>query len=778
MTFQMDKPDKETDHKRIPPLGQDQRGRQVSPAAGAGDLAGKAPEVTRHHTVRRPDFIVNEDPGEPQVLEVAQVKGPSFWAQLDLRRVFLLFAALFLSEMILRLNVSGPFFNLGLLYIGLFSFMRAFILSAFMELLPPRAKQPVLMGLFILFPFIFSTQLVYYKFFRTFMVFYSIGQGGQVLQFLEDIIVKILRNMPWILLFFLPMVIYLAFLRDKRPPVESKPGRWRRVLAGLLVALLILAMTLGIMATNRSYNSPWEHYFLENEILTGTNQFGLITAMWVDLSHLAYPRSALIPEDLIPDPIETLGPTQPTDTEPTDSPETEAPDPGPETYPNSLPIDFETRLGGYNPDESQLTNLLGKTREELIQYLDLVFSRTQPSYTNDHTGKGKGFNLIFVTAESWSKYTIDEELTPTLWMMYNQGVKFEHFYCPVWTVSTLDGEYAGLCGMIPKQGVWTLKEAYQNDMAMVPGKMLSRLGYTCNAWHNHTWNYYSRDMSHPNLGYDYRGLGHGLDVVPTWPESDLEMIEKTAFEFVDQEPFHVYYLTVSGHANWTRLGNAMSSRHWDHFSHLDLPDEAIAYLAANYELELAMESLLNQLREAGVADRTLIVVNPDHYPYAMQDHASYEALAGKKLDKVFDIYESTALFYYDGIEPEVVDKYCTSLDLLPTIYNYMGIPYDSRFLSGRDIFSDTEGLAIFLGRSWITEEGRYDAQTAIFTPHEGRSLDDEKAYVDRINREVKLRYDTARLIIDTDYYEDLLTEDEWADINADYITYMKENPWP
>lgn len=721
--------------------------------------------------IRKAGFVAKEE-----LLPAPKPCPSRLWNQVWLTLV--LFGAMLISEFVLRLNVDIDFFTIGLLYIPLFCLVRALVLGALISLLPCKGQTAAVMGLLIFFPLVYSTQLIYYKFFRTFLVFYSIGEGGQVLQFLEDIVMKIVRNIPWILLFFVPLVVYFVYLRKGLMRMcRASVRRWREILVSLAAALVLFGGTIGIMSFNRGFNSPWEHYFLENEILTGTNQFGLLTAMGVDISHLIYPRSALIPGDLIPDPVDpppVIDPTLPDPSEPgvTDDPNIEEPKP---LYPNILPIDYEARLEGLDTDAAP--SLTGKSREELVSYLDLVFSRTMPSYTNDHTGRGEGFNLIFVTAESWSGFCIDEELTPTLWHMYNEGIKFENYYVPVWTVSTLDGEYAGLCGMIPKQGVWTLKEAHKNDMAMAPGNLFRRLGYTTYAWHNHTWNYYSRDLSHPNLGYDYRGLGMGLEVQRTWPESDLEMVEKTAFEFVGQEPFHVYYLTVSGHANWSRMGNAMSSRHWDHYSHLDLPNETIAYLAANYELELAMESLLTQLREAGIADRTLIVINPDHYPYAMEDHASYEALAGKKLDKIFDIYESKALFYYDGIEPETVDKYCTSLDLLPTIYNYMGVPYDSRFFSGRDIFSDSEALAIFLGRSWITEVGRYDAKTGNFTLHEGQTLDDEAAYIERINREVKLRYDTARVIIDSDYYRDLLSEQEWGTINADYIAALKEKDW-
>lgn len=737
-------------------------------------------ETTARH-IRRPaigrsDFVLRN--AEP-ALDFSDRREDDRRSRLTcgLNLLLLLFASQLVGELVLRVNVDGPFFTIGLLYLTLLCLVRALVFTAFLRILPQKARTVGIYALLFLIPFICSAQLVYYKFFRTFFVFYSVGQGNQVLQFLGDIVIKILRNTPWFVIMLFPISIFFVFLKKRidRDCVSGKP--WRQLLATLAAALILFGTTIGVMAADRSLNSPWEHYFLENEILAGTNQFGLLSAMQVDISHIIYPRSSLVTEDLIPDPIDPIEPTDPAAPLPSD-PDEEDPVIEVPREPNILPIDFEARLEGFVPENDDAPILMGKTRADLVRYLDLVFSRTLPTYTNQRTGQGKGFNLIFVTAESFSKYCIDEEMTPTLWKMYHEGIYFENFYVPVWTVSTLDGEYAGLCGMIPKQGVWTLKEAHKNDMAMAPGRLFERLGYKTYAWHNHTWNYYQRDLSHPNLGYDYRGLGHGLEVARTWPESDLEMIEKTVFEFVDEEPFHVYYLTVSGHANWTKMGNSMSSRHWDRYAHMDLPHEGIAYLAANYEVELAMESLLQQLRDAGIADRTLIVLNPDHYPYALEEHSSYEALAGKSLDKVFDIYESCALFYHDGIEPEIVDKFCTSLDLLPTIYNYMGVPYDSRFLSGRDIFSDSEALAIFLGRSWITEKGRYDAATGTFTLHEGQSLDDEEDYIDRINREVKLRYDTARVIIDSDYYKDLMTVEEWDAVNQPYLTYMEENPWP
>ncbi len=74
------------------------------------------------------------------------------------------------------------------------------------------------------------------------------------------------------------------------------------------------------------------------------------------------------------------------------------------------------------------------------------------------------------------------------------------------------------------------------------GNMLALEGYPTTAYHNHTYTYYGRDLSHPNMGYDYYGVGKGLDVKTSWPESDLEMMEKTIPQaLAGPKPFHNYY---------------------------------------------------------------------------------------------------------------------------------------------------------------------------------------------------------------------------------------------
>lgn len=116
-------------------------------------------------------------------------------------------------------------------------------------------------------------------------------------------------------------------------------------------------------------------------------------------------------------------------------------------------------------------------------------------------------------------------------------------------------------------------------MPLTMAQQLKRLGYSAYAYHDHTYTYYDRNLSHPNLGYVYRALGNGLDVEATWPESDIEMIDKTTADYMGSEPFHAYYMTVSGHLEYNFNGNAMAKKNQDLVKDLPYSGSVRAYLA-------------------------------------------------------------------------------------------------------------------------------------------------------------------------------------------------------
>ncbi len=416
--------------------------------------------------------------------------------------------------------------------------------------------------------------------------------------------------------------------------------------------------------------------------------------------------------------------------------------------PNVLEIDFDSLIEGET--------------DSVISGIHEFFSEAEPSNKNEYTGLWEGKNLIWIVAEGFSSWAIDETLTPTLYKLANSGFVFENFYNPLWYVSTSDGEFTTLLSLLPRSGVWSMSRSSSDLMPFGMGNILSKYGYNCMAFHNGWASYYDRDESHPNLGYDFRANGAGLEVTDEWPPSDLEMMINSIPEYIGSEPFHTYYMTISGHMYYTFMGNTQSAKHEDEVADLPYSSNARAYVACNMELDLAIEELINQLDEAGILEDTAIVLSGDHYPYGLE-YDETEELNGGPVERNFELYHSTLIMWCaDMEEPVYIEKPCYSLDILPTICNLMGVDYDSRLIMGRDILSDSEPLIIFANRSFITDRGRYNATADQFIPNdesEWESEEEMNEYALSVMQHVNDMFDVSKNIIDYNYYATIFTED-------------------
>jgi phosphoglycerol transferase MdoB-like AlkP superfamily enzyme len=407
----------------------------------------------------------------------------------------------------------------------------------------------------------------------------------------------------------------------------------------------------------------------------------------------------------------------------------------------------------YNTMDIPFDELINGEGNEAIRNMHEYFSRVQPTKKNEYTGKYKGKNLILITAEGFSPYAVNKDITPTLYKMKEEGFKFNNFYTPMWGVSTTDGEYVACTGLLPKEGIWSFYKSSVNYLPFAMGNQLKEEGYETRAYHNHYFDYYFRHESHPNMGYIYKGLGNGLKVTETWPESDLEMIEITLAEYIDNEPFHVYYMTVSGHLQYTFSGNYIAAKNRSLVEALPYSNKVKAYLACNIELDKAMEKLIEELEKKGIAEDTLIAISPDHYPYGLTLNEMSE-LADREIKKDFDLERGILLLWSRGMEPVEVNKVCSSLDIIPTLSNLMGLEYDSRLLMGRDILSDSEPLVIFSDRSFITGKASYNAKTNEATSLTGEIIED--SYIKEMFEKVKAKFKYSAMILDTDYYNIIL----------------------
>ena len=237
------------------------------------------------------------------------------------------------------------------------------------------------------------------------------------------------------------------------------------------------------------------------------------------------------------------------------------------------------------------------------------------------------------------------------------------------------------------------------------------------------------------------------------------MFDHTVPLYIDQQPFSVYYMTVSGHSAYSPT-NAMTQKNYHMVEDLPISETMKCYISCSLDLELAMQSLIRQLEEAGIADETVVVITTDHYPYGLAKSDTWGG-QGNYLaelygtDQINDhVRDSNSLIIWSGCLEDmdiVVDDPVSVLDILPTLSNLFGVDFDSRLMVGRDVFSDTDPLVFWpLTYSWKTDKGSYDGKTGIFTPSEGVAV--EEGYEDKIHTDIRNRMVYCRAVQQNDYF--------------------------
>jgi len=419
---------------------------------------------------------------------------------------------------------------------------------------------------------------------------------------------------------------------------------------------------------------------------------------------------------------------------------------------------IETKYNVLNIDFDKLSN---NTKDYGKKEMNNYFKNDIPTKQNDYTGMFKDKNLILIMAESFNSIAVSKELTPTLYKLTNEGFVFENFYSPI-ILSTIGGEFQEITGLIPhinllsttwKRGTNYYKYGY--------GNIFKEANYNTYAYHNNEYNFQSRNKYLNSIGFDnYLGCGNGLEKrinCNIWPQSDSEMIVNTIDDYINNDkPFMTYYVTVSGHMNYN-WENAMSKKHKDKVNNLNYSTKIKSYLATQIELDEALNKLIENLKKHNKLDNTVIALVGDHYPYELNINEINE-LSQYKRDNIIEINHSSFILWNNKTETTKIKKVGSQIDVLPTLLNIFGIEYDSRLIIGKDILSDSEGLAIFANGSWISDKGKYYSTTNKFEPFENVKID--KKYISNMNEKVNNKILMSKYIIEEDYYNYIFKEQQ------------------
>lgn len=652
----------------------------------------------------------------------AAMKGVLYW-----------FCALVYWEWLLHIVALGEVRSQFGYVLG-FSFVFGCGLALVTTLLKEKPRFAVDAVVTVVMILLYGSQLVYYYVFATLYSVSQIQQGGAaVTSFWKETVMTMWEHLPTLLCLFVPLIL-LCLLRRFRKSGEGKTN-WVWRAAMILLAAAVQVVTVSCVAAGGTGYFTDYHYYHSDTSTTDqvASRFGLLTAFRLDIFGSGQ-EEAVEEEVSYYVPVETQPVTEPAEQ-----------DAAEETQP---PVE-------YNVLEFDFDALNAQTDKDKVLAINAYCESMPGTNKNEYTGMLADYNLILVCAESFATGAIDPELTPTLYKMANQGFVFNNYY-NTYPNNTTDGEYTLCMGLYPDTS--RNKEAssfYASRRSYLPfclGNLFQeQRGVSSWGYHNADGGYYGRDETHPNMGYSVKFAGRGMSFSGGTPFSDLEMMEQTVDDYITADAqFHAYYMTFSGHYKYDRSINPMAARNWAQVKDLGYSDTVKAYLACNIELDKAMAYLIQRLEEAGVADKTAIVLVGDHFPYGLMNK-QYSELVGYDIDS-FTKFKSSWLFWVGGMEEAmIVDEYCCNADVLPTILNLWGFDYDSRLLAGTDVFSDGTHIAILSDSSFFTDKVWFSAETG-----EIRYLVDEQTlpqdYVESMIKLIEAKRSLSVDILNTAYY--------------------------
>lgn len=585
-----------------------------------------------------------------------------------------------------------------------------------------------------------EVQLVYHCIFGDFMPVSQIGMGGNVVvNFNSQLLYGIRQNLLKILLLLLPLIAVILCLALRRGQALKLRLRWKQTMASFAVLLALLLTVTGLMYVGR--DNAFSVYRTFTNVNTSTDssykKIGMLATTAQELRYMLFSGSGSIM-----------------------------------ITPSSLNISDVPRTyssNSYNVIESiDFTALADSTDSDILKATDEYLANATPTRKNNYTGLLKDYNLITICAESFCPWFISEELTPTLYKLSHTGILFENYYGTFQSVTT-NGEYTMCMGLYPDMSRTKTDSSFNvagtNYLPFCLGNALKGMGY-----HDYIGDFYNRNITHANMGYTFKAADSGLAMKIDWPSSDLEMMEASVDDYINSgEPFHAYYMTFSGHYqyNWD---NAMSAKNRDAVKDLPYSEPVKAYIACNLELEYALEYLMQRLEEAGVADKTCIVLTNDHYPYGLTED-EYNELAGQTLDTTFEKYRNSFICYVPSLsENIVVDEYCSTADILPTLLNLFGVDYDSRLLAGTDALSSGLHVAVLSDKSFLTKTFRYDAGTETVIPAD-ESITVSDGLVKTYRLYVDSRFQLSGNILNSDYYAHVFARESSGGSLADTVVF-------
>ena len=491
--------------------------------------------------------------------------------------------------------------------IVIYSIFSSLIITFLTTIFPCKVNKILNYVIYFVLSFWFSLQFTFKSSIKTFFTISLFKISDQAVGFIGEFFYIILKNLYGIIIFFLPFILLIVFRKKIDYEVE-KEGRLYLISYLVIAPLVYFGYTYYLNYRDNSTISLYDLYYNTDNIPLSIQRLGLLPSTGLDVYRSVFGFE----EKIIKVEYEEE--------------------------------DNEEEIFSYGDNKLNL-----KLDSNLSSVVKEYIENNQGTKKNKYTSIFEDKNLIFIVAESFSTIGVNEELTPTLYKLTNSGFIFENFYVPYY-LSTIGGEFSAVTGIYPDTSTLSTWRSGNNSFPFGLSNVFENKGYNTYAYHNHSGYFQDRYKYLKSIGFDnFKACYMGLDInCDMWPESDVEMIEKTYGEYINSDkPFLAYYMTVSGHLEYNFSGNSIASKNRSLVDNLPYSDSAKAYLATQIELDRSLKLLIDKLEENNILEDTVIVLLADHYPYGltldeMNELSSYER------DGLFEINHNSLIIWNEN----------------------------------------------------------------------------------------------------------------------------------
>lgn len=362
---------------------------------------------------------------------------------------------------------------------------------------------------------------------------------------------------------------------------------------------------------------------------------------------------------------------------------------------------YVAKIGIMNFTTADMINSVIKTNKVTATDVNFIKqwanSSTIKSVPENNFGLAKGRNIIFLQVESLesaviNQYVYGQEATPRLNQLVREGVYFSNHYDLVGPGTTADTEFSVLNSLYSLPDSVAFVNYASNKYLALP-QLLKERGYHSYVLHSDVPSFWNRVNMYPQLGYDKAfSSGDFNNAHPAdfdgLPDHDLFVQSIPKLKSLPQ-PFLATVITLTSHTpfalpdNMPKLGIPVDGM----FNYIQLK-----YLQNIYYVDAEIGFFIDQLKEAGLYNNSLILIYGDHgsstnIGSALGLNSDMPIKRQNKLVPLIIVAPGTPL-------KGIVEKFPSShLDIYPTVANLVGLTPPKTVL-GQDLLNTKEPFVV------------------------------------------------------------------------------------